>query len=64
MEVDTVQPETAQMEASAQHDQVIKYKEDQVSTSECDAGLKQGLENTQKTKVIQNGKFWCFDRTI
>ncbi|XP_013873535.1 golgin subfamily A member 3 isoform X2 [Austrofundulus limnaeus] len=55
MEVDTVQPETAQMEASAHHDQVIKCKEDQVSTSECDASLKQGLENTRKTKDIHNG---------
>lgn len=62
MEVDTVQPETAQMDASAHHDQVIKCKEDQVSTSEYDASLKQGLENTQKTKDIQNGKFWCFGR--
>lgn len=56
MEGDSGQPETAQMEESTHHDHVRKCSEDQVSSSESDANLKQVLEIAQQTKDIQNGE--------
>ncbi|XP_072244550.1 golgin subfamily A member 3 isoform X2 [Leuresthes tenuis] len=56
MEVDTGQPEAAQMESSNHRDdQVIKSKEAQAPMMECETQLKQGLDNAQNTKDIPNG---------
>ncbi|XP_041855312.1 golgin subfamily A member 3 isoform X2 [Melanotaenia boesemani] len=56
MEMDTGQPEIAQMEANTyQDDQGIKSKEAETRFLECETQLKQGLENPQNTKEIHNG---------